>query len=345
MTVVPNVCILAAMGRWCYGLLLLAAFAAGCASAAPPEEVQEQTGGDVDMSGGGGPVVNNCTDGDSCDTGSPGDCSMGHAVCTGNQGTCVPNGTTQSCYDGPASTMGVGACKAGTQTCIGSLGSCDGEVKPAAQEDCFNDVDDDCDGVVNNGCPNTLTLGTPVALTARGNPAGGTAFSLRCPAGQIVSKIIDYGDATDEYIAGIDVYCATLNLVRGASTYSVTETANATPLTKHAANITTSASGTFDCGTTGFTPSFYVQGQSDSGGLDALGQSCATGALALGSDNKLTITLTKGASQSYAGYTAFGTAYEDDCAAGSVLIGYDGRSGNYFDELHGVCAPLQVTNK
>ncbi|MGZ3406695.1 MAG: hypothetical protein ACXVAN_09665 [Polyangia bacterium] len=334
------------MGRWVYGLVVSAAFAAGCAAAATPTEVsQHSTGDSPDLAGSTGTTVNNCVDGGSCTTNNPGDCAMGHAACSGDQQLCVPDVTTQRCYTGAPSTMNKGVCKAGTQTCIGALGSCDGEVKPAAQEDCFNDLDDDCDGVVNNGCPVSLTTGTPRALTARGNPAGGAAFSLRCPAGTFVSKLINYGDSTDQYIGGIDIFCATPTLVRGASTYSVTETASATPLTRHAGNITLTSTATFDCGATAFTPAYYVEGQSDSGGLDALGNSCATGALTLGSDNKLSIALTKSTSLSYAGYTAFGTQFEDDCGAGEVLIGYDGRSGNWFDELHGICAPLQVVYK
>ena len=169
MTIVPNVRILAAMGRSFHGLVVAAALAAGCAAAATPESVTQSTG-DSDLGGGsydfaGGVVVSNCTDGGSCSTGSPGDCSMGHAVCSGNVQSCVPDVTTQRCYDGPAGTVNKGVCKAGTQTCIGSLGSCDGEVKPAAVENCFNDLDDDCDGVVNNGGPTTISTGTPHALT------------------------------------------------------------------------------------------------------------------------------------------------------------------------------------
>src|SRR5579863_1894004 len=41
-----------------------------------------------------------------------------------NGGGCV---TGSSCYTGPAGTLGVGACKAGTQTC-GAGGTCTGEV-------------------------------------------------------------------------------------------------------------------------------------------------------------------------------------------------------------------------
>lgn len=337
------------MGRWCHGLVFAAAFAAGCASAAAPVEVQQQTGDSSDLSGvdlAGGMVVDNCTPGVACDTMSPGDCAMGHAFCSGNVLSCVPDVTTQRCYDGPAGTQNKGVCKMGTQTCIGALGSCDGEVKPAAQEDCFNDLDDDCDGVVNNGCPDHLVTGTPAALTARGNAGGGAAFSKRCPANEVVTKTIVYGDATDLYIAGIDVYCASLALVRGASTYSVTETADPTVLMQHAGNISTGDSAPFDCGTTGFTPASYVNGIYDNspGGIDAFGSSCSTGALALGSDNKLTITFTKQASLGDAGYSG-ATTYEDDCPAGSVLVGFDGHSGNWFDEMHAVCAPIQVVYK
>jgi hypothetical protein len=326
----------------------LAALAAGCAAAAPPEEVQAQTGGDSDMSGGG-PVVDNCTDGDSCDTGSPGDCSMGHAVCNGNpQGTCVPNGTTQTCYDGPASTMGVGVCKGGMQTCIGALGSCDGEVKPAAQEDCFNDLDDDCDGVLNNGCPDHLTTGTPRALGPHGDATGGTAFTLRCPANAYVTKIVVYGDNTDDADAGLDITCATPTLVRNASTYTVTPTAaTANPSTQRGSNVDTSLAGPFDCGMTGFNPGFYAPGAADPGGLDELGLSCAAGTLALQSNNTLTITLTKGPNLGVAGYTGLSgeAAFEDDCNPNEVLIGFDGRKNTYFNEVHAVCAPLQVVNK
>ncbi len=343
MTTVPNVVILADMGRWHGGLLLSVAFAAGCAAAAPPEEVQEQSGGNGDMSGG--TVVQDCTDGGSCDTGNPGDCSMGHTVCSGDVQSCVPDVTTQRCYDGPANTANVGICAAGMQTCIGATGTCQGEVLPAAQEDCFNDLDDDCDGVVNNGCPDHLTTGTPVGLTARGDTSGGTAFSLRCPANNVVSKIIVYGDDTDEAVGGIDVFCSSLTLVRGASTYTVTETQSATALTRHAGDINTGEAGPFDCGTTGFAPASYVNGQATSAeAIFAFGSSCSTGALALGTDNKLTITFTKQASLTDAGY-GIGTAYEDDCAAGSVLIGYDGRSNSYMNSLQPICAPIQTVYK
>lgn len=60
-------------------------------------------------------------------------------------------GASQSCYDGPPATAGVGACRKGTQTCQdgGSWSSCAGEVLPA-KETCGNDVDDDCNGIIDD---------------------------------------------------------------------------------------------------------------------------------------------------------------------------------------------------
>jgi len=70
----------------------------------------------------------------------------------GCPGVCT-NGSTQSCYTGPAGTSGVGQCKAGSQTCVnGAWGACTGEVKPASSERCGNTSDDDCDGMTNEGC-------------------------------------------------------------------------------------------------------------------------------------------------------------------------------------------------
>ena len=64
---------------------------------------------------------------------------------------CTP-GTTQSCYQGGPGTVGIGACKAGTQTCNvtgTAYGACAGQVLPKP-EVCGNQTDDDCDGTVDN---------------------------------------------------------------------------------------------------------------------------------------------------------------------------------------------------
>jgi hypothetical protein len=70
-------------------------------------------------------------------------------------GECEPN-EQRSCYSGPRGTRDEGACRAGTRTCSADgdgFGPCEGEVVPAAVDDCDNDTDDDCNGVVNDGLP------------------------------------------------------------------------------------------------------------------------------------------------------------------------------------------------
>jgi hypothetical protein len=66
--------------------------------------------------------------------------------------TCT-NGSTQPCYSGADGTLGVGACKAGTQTCQnGQWGACQGEVAPTTEV--CDAVDQNCDGNVNQGTCN-----------------------------------------------------------------------------------------------------------------------------------------------------------------------------------------------
>ncbi|MRG94523.1 choice-of-anchor L domain-containing protein [Polyangium spumosum] len=64
---------------------------------------------------------------------------------------CVP-GQTQSCYQGVPGTVGVGPCKAGTQTCKedgSGWGDCVGQVLPK-YEVCANAIDDDCNGAADD---------------------------------------------------------------------------------------------------------------------------------------------------------------------------------------------------
>jgi len=65
--------------------------------------------------------------------------------------TCTPD-STQPCYQGGPGTVGIGACKAGVQTCNKtgtSWSACANQVLPKP-EICANLVDDDCDGTVDN---------------------------------------------------------------------------------------------------------------------------------------------------------------------------------------------------
>jgi len=117
--------------------------------------------------------------GQSCSTGKPGVCSAGTTQCQSGGVACVQNvqpstekcdgtdndcdgqvdegcncidGNSQGCYTGAPGTQGVGACKAGTQTCSsGQWGACNGQVVPTT-ETC-NGKDDDCDGQTDEGNP------------------------------------------------------------------------------------------------------------------------------------------------------------------------------------------------
>ena len=56
-----------------------------------------------------------------------------------------------SCYNGPALSEGIGACRSGMQECVnGEMSECLGEIIPSA-EDCVDGADNDCDGQVDNG--------------------------------------------------------------------------------------------------------------------------------------------------------------------------------------------------
>ena len=61
---------------------------------------------------------------------------------------------SQPCYMGPASTLGVGQCQAGTRSCQpdGTWGPCEGQVLPAEQEICGDGLDNTCSGIVDEGC-------------------------------------------------------------------------------------------------------------------------------------------------------------------------------------------------
>ena len=74
-------------------------------------------------------------------------------------------GTTRPCYPGPEATAGVGACKAGVETCGATgFGACTGAVVPAAEEDCRTPYDEDCDGRIDD-CPE-VEVALAIAFTS-----------------------------------------------------------------------------------------------------------------------------------------------------------------------------------
>jgi hypothetical protein len=75
------------------------------------------------------------------------------------------DGGTLSCYTGPANTLGVGVCKAGTATCIGTIyGPCVGEVTP--QPAACNGLDNTCTGQIGGPCPAGLICRNGVCVPA-----------------------------------------------------------------------------------------------------------------------------------------------------------------------------------
>ena len=72
-------------------------------------------------------------------------------------GDACSEGSTKTCYTGASATLAVGACKAGTATCIGGVyGACEGETTPAV-ELCAKKGDEDCNG---SACSEPLWIAT-----------------------------------------------------------------------------------------------------------------------------------------------------------------------------------------
>jgi hypothetical protein len=118
---------------------------------------------------------------ETCNTPVDDDCNgqtnEGGAGCV-----CTPN-STASCYTGPAGTLGVGVCMAGTKTCNASgtaYGSCLGEITPTA-ETCNTPGDDDCNGQTNEGGAGCVC--TPNAVTSCYTGPAGTLNVGACHAG------------------------------------------------------------------------------------------------------------------------------------------------------------------
>ena len=345
------------------------ACANGTVSTAPGEE--DAGGGDRDATSGrdGGGSADSgedagpsCIDDDAgCSTGYPGLCNGGNHHCLADGGSiCVPLYDTQPCYTGPATTRNKGICRDGTQSCVGELGTCTGEVLPngitdaggTAVEDCFNTppADDDCDGLIDQGCPMSLSLGTQRTLPGAGG-GGGTAKTLTCPAGAFVTRVDSWFDNQDQKASGVSIFCATPSLLQGASSYSVTLAAN-TPAPYGTEHGSTDPSNqrTDDCGISGLTAITYALGYSDSF-VEAQGHHCSSSPVTLAADNTMTFSFgaldySNGPFNEYSNPPP-GAFFDRDCNVGvspqnQVVVGYAIRDGAYLDNLTPICAPLVV---
>ncbi len=91
---------------------------------------------------------------------------------------------TGTCYSGPPGTRGVGACEAGTRTCLqGQWAACEGAVLPA-EERC-DGGDEDCDGETDEGVPS-------------GCPAHPLGWPARCNAAHYCEYAPDHDDLAAE---------------------------------------------------------------------------------------------------------------------------------------------------
>lgn len=145
--------------------------------------------------------------------GTPGDDNCNGKVNeSGSDCVCVP-GATVPCYSGPATSVGIGICKAGVQTCkpdgLG-LGDCQGEVVPAA-ENCLAPTDEDCNGDAPMCTGNQIwakRYGDAAAQMATGvaGTGGGGAVFVGSLAGvtNFGGGVLTSAGATDVFLASVD---------------------------------------------------------------------------------------------------------------------------------------------
>jgi len=111
---------------------------------------------------------------------------------------CMPN-TMRGCYDGPAGTQNVAACRGGMQTCSSdgrSWGACVGQLLPTAEStQCMDGVDNDCNGLTDCADPSCTTA--PACCTrSDGGTVDGTIYAhsatdlyVVSPSGWTVTRI------------------------------------------------------------------------------------------------------------------------------------------------------------
>jgi len=137
------------------------------------------------------------------------------------EGTCTEGSTlsSQSCYDGPSGTNGVGVCRGGTRTITSTCGvidyssACNGQVLPSTEEVC-DGADNDCDGVIDNGyacvCGASKVCyegpggpdGTPISPCMKGTMTCTSGRWSAC-SGQILPSFFEVCDGVDNDCNGL----------------------------------------------------------------------------------------------------------------------------------------------
>ena len=149
-------------------------------------------------------------------------CAGGHLVCSGateaTAETCnnadddcdgqVDDNVTKACYDGSASTNGVGACHGGTSTCAaGAFGGCAGEVLPGTE--ICDGIDNDCNGVIDNG-PGGAPITASCYSGAPGTAGVGTCKNgtKTCSFGSLGACVGEVDPTTTDVCGdGLDTNC------------------------------------------------------------------------------------------------------------------------------------------
>ena len=109
---------------------------------------------------------------------------------------CDENGAAVQCYTGAEGSAGIGACKFGTQFCIGGkYTDCKGEVTPT--DEVCDGADNNCDGVADEGLGQT-TCGVGQCETTVDNCAAGAPTDCELAA---------FLKATPEVCDGVDNSC------------------------------------------------------------------------------------------------------------------------------------------
>jgi hypothetical protein len=278
---------------------------------------------------------------------------------------CTPNTTVQDCYDGPPGTAGVGICASGQQACIGILGPCNGEIVPAAKEDCSNDADDDCDGKVNNTCAESVTIGLPRYLTPlepTPPPANANQMYLekRCPAGAFITRVQIQFDDPHLQLAGLQFSCGTavMNRPAGSTTYLL----GATPIMPAPFDdfigtiaMPTGTAQDVKCAGIGLSGIVGLWGKHDQGGYIGAFAQCGVASAALQADNSLRITVSPvgGLTDSGHGFdygptiggSGYGIIRTWQCANNEVMVGFKGAVSGSIDQLQAICGPITPVYK
>jgi hypothetical protein len=126
---------------------------------------------------------------------------------------CRPD-EARPCYEGPAGTSGVGACRAGVQRCYRGMvagsgwGGCEMQTLPS-RETCDDGMDNDCDGRLD--CADPDCMGT---AACRPCMPGGERFTLRATPAEVLFVVDRSGSMSSRTSDGSTRWNALVSAVR-----------------------------------------------------------------------------------------------------------------------------------